>query len=134
MTSTLLYAPADYWCLSDAARAEICDGCGPNFLAEFIPDKLLGLDISDACDIHDYMYAVGRSEEDRHIADRVFLNNMLRIINHDSKEVLKPARRVMALTYYYIVRSFGAPWFWRGKNLPEEMNAPADIFGPEFDN
>ncbi len=133
MTSTLLYAPMEYWELSPAAHKEICDGCGPNLLAAFIPDTLLGLNITDACNIHDYMYAVGEHENDRRTADRVLLNNLIRIIESDSASWLKPARKIAALTYYYIVRSFGAPFFGKGKNLPEEFRCPDDFFEEDFD-
>jgi hypothetical protein len=112
-----LYAPEEFWSLSDVARADICNGCGAKGTAWLIPDTMYGLNVSPACDIHDYMYMVGHTEADREEADRVFLNNMLRIINAGSGwGWVKALRRGRAKNYYRAVRWFGGPFFWAGKN------------------
>ena len=128
MTSALLYAPNGFWELSKEALNEVCDGCGAEPISNIVPDNLLGLNITDACNIHDYMYATGETEKDRKVADRVFRNNMIRIINHDPGKWLKPLRRLLAIFYYRIVRELGGPWFWDKKNKTGLMKSPNAVF------
>jgi hypothetical protein len=116
-----LYAPELYWRLTPEQRHEFSNGCGPgrgvlNFL---IPDKLLGLSIHVACDIHDFMYVTGTTLKDKDEADRVFLNNMIRLIDDSSFSFLNYIRLRMAKRYYDAVHIFGGPAFWNSKNPPE---------------
>jgi hypothetical protein len=118
---TELFAPEEYWTCTD--RSEICNGCGTKGLAGVvIPDSLAGLSIRECCDIHDWMYTFGKTNADKEEADRVFLNNMVRLIddNHTVEPVMA-VRRQHAMIYYSVVRDFGGPAFWKGKNKPEEM-------------
>jgi len=85
-----------------------------------VPDRIWGLDISECCRIHDFMYGCGEREEDREEADRVFLNNMVRLIS-DGICLLRPLRRWRAKQYYWAVRYFGGPAFWNDKNDAKEM-------------
>lgn len=121
-----LYAPAEYWRLSVSARAELTNGCGPSgWKNGLVPDNLLWVDIGSACDIHDWMYYVGQTEADREEADRVFLNNMLRIVEAESANALtRFIRRRLALHYYGAVRDYGAVYFWADKNPPETFQTP----------
>jgi len=125
-----LYAPAEYWELSPEARKEICNGCGPagGWKRKYIPNHLLFVSISSACDIHDYMYFAGQTNEDREEADRVFLNNMLRIVEAESTNWLtRTIRRRLALDYYATVRDYGAQYFWVGKNPGSTFKDPNDL-------
>ena len=121
---TTLYAPIPYGTLSASARAELVNGCGSSAARfDFVPDNILGLDIYEACCIHDYMYTMGSSLADKEEADRVFLNNLLRLIEAETSSIgklLKMPRRRRALVYYEYVTAFGGPAFWAGKNKPEE--------------
>jgi len=115
-----LYAPPLYQALSPEGKADICNGCGAKGFGWTIPDSMYFLNISEACNIHDFMYLVGVDEEDREEADRVFLNNLVRIIEAKTKwEWLKLLRKRRAAKYYWAVRTFGGPAFWSGKNEPE---------------
>lgn len=117
-----LYAPPEYWNLSEEARREISNGCGPKRFGFLVPDTMYGLDVSDACDIHDYMYHVGTTLADKEEGDRVMLNNVLRII--EAKTRLRPLlwlRRRRAYKYYRAVKHFGPPAFWAGKNSDAEL-------------
>ena len=107
------------------------NGCGPKgWKGYFVPDHLLWLSIKQACDIHDYMYLVGRTEADREEADRVFRNNMLRIVNSGSTySLVRYARRKMAHYYYKVVRNDGAIYFWADKNPEETFKDPKAVFG-----
>ncbi len=112
-----LFAPAEYFQLSPAAHKAICNGCGTSgWKGRLVPGHLLWLSIKEACDIHDYMYHVGNSIADKEEADRVFLNNMLRIVEAESVWLLRRWRRHMAIDYYGAVRDFGGPAFWTDKN------------------
>lgn len=118
---TVLFAPEGYWITDDKARKGVCNGCGTKGLGGWIvPDTLYGLSIEKACDIHDWMYAEGKGIEDKESADRAFLNNMLRIIEAESKW-LAFFRRSRAMSYYSVVRDFGGPAFWKGKNKRTEL-------------
>ena len=115
-----LYAPPLYWSLSPEGKADLCNGCGAKGFGWMVPDSMWLLDISEACDIHDFMYAVGVDESDREEADRVFLNNLLRIIEANTRyNWLKLLRKRRAAKYYHAVRCFGGPAFWKNKNEPE---------------
>jgi len=118
-----LFATAEYWSLSEVKRTIISNGCGPGgWKANFIPDHILYINIIEACNIHDYMYSVGASEYDREEADRVFMNNMMRIIEGTEQLwFMRRLRRRLALEYYQQVRDFGAVYFWKGKNPDSTM-------------
>ncbi len=117
-----LFAPHTYWVASNAERESRCNGCGTKGLGGLlVPDTLYGLDITEACNIHDWMYFEGKNIADKESADRTFLNNMLRIIDAGSFAPLRWLRRVRAMSYYSAVRDFGGPAFWSGKNKPEEI-------------
>jgi hypothetical protein len=115
-----LYAPKEYWNAIDAKTdiSSIINGCGTtDWKGELIPESLLGLSITPACNIHDWMYYYGETYQDKEEADRVFLNNMVRIINNDSDNVfLKKARLAEAKVYYEAVKNFGGHAFWENKN------------------
>ena len=112
-----LYAPTEYWNLSAKDKARLCNGCGTKGLGGLlVPDTLYGLSIESACNIHDYQYHRGSTIEDKHEADRTFLNNMIRIIEAKSGILLRWIRRYRAMSYYTAVRDFGGPAFWSKKN------------------
>lgn len=114
------YAPPEVWPrLIDKNIPK--NGCGAGFTAWLIPDKWLGLDFTIPCAIHDEMYALGKTIEDKEAADRIFLNNMLRTVN-DRPFLLQPAGRFLAWQYYDKVEKYGAPAFWEGKNKLEELH------------
>ena len=115
-----LYAPEEYWNLPSPIKCKLCNGCGSRGFGWTIPDTIYGLCITEACNIHDFMYNVGRTEEDKMIADRTFLNNMLRIIEAGTNNsLLKWLRGRRAHGYYLAVKMFGGPAFWNCKNLIE---------------
>ena len=95
----------------------VCNGCGSaQAKFDFVPDTIYGLSISPACHIHDWMYYEGKTIDDKEEADRVFLNNMLRIINNQSaNKLICFLRRRRAVVYYEMVCNLGGPAFWHGK-------------------
>lgn len=114
----MLYAPTAYVKAGDGVRRIVVNGCGPaGWKGQLIPDTAYGLDISAACNIHDWMYLAGSTLAEKEEADRVFLNNLLRLIEAAGGPwLLRRLRRRRARLYYEAVRLFGGPAFWSGKN------------------
>lgn len=116
-----LYAPAGYWRLNPVQKELFCNGCGANGALDVVPDTVWGLSVTEACNIHDYMYATAASTlAAKDEADRCFLNNMLRLIA-SAGGWLAPLRRRRARIYYEAVSHFGGPAFWKNKNQPENI-------------
>jgi hypothetical protein len=120
---TVLFAPKEYWALAKEQHIRVCNGCGTKGLCGLlVPDTIWGLNITDACDIHDFMYHVGKDLGDKELADRVFLNNMLRLVDENTSwKWLKRLRARRAMTYYKAVVELGGPAFWSNKNKPVEL-------------
>jgi len=115
-----LYIPESFKKLNTEEINKICNGCGAKEGIN-VPDTFYGLSITEACDIHDYMYHMGKTIKDKEEADRVFLNNLLRIVNKESKCcVLKFLRRRRAKKYYLAVKILGGPAYWDNKIKPEK--------------
>jgi len=75
-----------------------------------------GLDVSEACNIHDWMYSEGKTVDDKRKADWTFLDNLGRLIhNAGGWPVLRWLRRRRAYDYYLAVKNFGGPAFWKDK-------------------
>jgi hypothetical protein len=118
-----LFAPENYWSATDEVREIVANGCGTSgWKGWLVPETMWGLCITPACNIHDWMYAVGQTMEDKKEADNVFLNNMLRIITASGGWWwLQSLRRTRAKDYYEAVSCFGGPAFWDKKNAPDTM-------------
>ncbi len=112
-----LFAPIEFW---KAKASRRLGGCGPGSIGDWlVPDTVWGLSIRLACLIHDWMYEVGKAIVDKERADRVFRNNMVRMINSETKyEFLKRLRLRRANTYYKMVDKYGGPAFWKDKEDP----------------
>ncbi len=127
-----LFAPDGYWKIPEAERVlrNTACGAGSGIGDLVVPDSVFGIRVTEVCRIHDYMYSVGETEEDRLIADRVMLNNLLRVVEEAKSKCKIPVwctflatiRRYRAMTYYTAVRNFGGPAFWKEKNSPSEIN------------
>ena len=108
-----LIAPIDYYTLSDKEKKDICNGCGARDGIK-VPDSILWLSISEACNIHDYMYQIGKTGEDKKHSDKTFFLNMITLIE-DGWKILQHRRILAAYTYYVAVRDFGDSAFWKDK-------------------
>lgn len=118
-----LYAPPDYWRLSPEQKKLFCNGCGPgSWKIDLVPDYPLGFPFTEPCNIHDYMYAVGKTLDDKCAADRVLRNNMLRVVDAIAVSIgEQELGRDVAMIYFEAVEHFGGTAFWNGKNRPEEL-------------
>lgn len=114
MSKILLIAPENFWKMTPAERKENCNGCGAKdgFNA---PDTMYGLDIGEACNIHDFMYGEGVTSRDKVIADEIFEHNLRAIIDSESYWFMKPLRYIRAKEYFAIVKHFGSDAYWRDK-------------------
>lgn len=118
----VIFAPASFKSAETKRLIEVCNGCGAaSAKIDFVPDTIYGLYIGYCCHVHDWQYEEGKTEEDREEADRIFKNNMIRIIDRACKKRwfyrrIKWLMYVRANSYYKIVRSFGGAAFWSGKN------------------
>lgn len=107
-----LLAPASYLAADVTERVLVCNGCGPgSWRLDMVPDSVMGLDISLACNIHDWMYAW---DWDRVQADVWFLANMVILACRGSKWLL-PFRLVVICNYFLAVR-FGGETFHEGSH------------------
>ena len=107
--------------LTEEERKWYGNGCGPKFgifgidLSKEIPE----MTFSGACARHDFNYDKGGTEEDRTIADELFLKDMKESLFHTGsfeKLYLKMALRV----YHFFVRTFGNIAFHYGDYLTKE--------------
>lgn len=122
MKQVELFAPPEYWLLTDEERAQFRCGPGRGVLEHIVPETVWGLCITPACAIHDFMYRIGENDQDKTNSDDVFLNNMVRIIEAQTcNKILLCLRLRRAKTYYQMVRIFGGPAFWLHKNKANEM-------------
>jgi len=92
---------------------EICNGCGARDGFN-IPNSLLGVSVSEACNVHDFMYDEGKTSEDRKFADEMFLQNMRELVSVGDWFLIRE-RRLLVLVYYWAVRLFGCKAFKKGK-------------------
>lgn len=107
----------DYYETPESIRNSIVNGCGPagsKWKATIIPDTLYGLDVSEACFIHDFGYYFGVTLDDKDKADSMFLDNM-NILISDGSWWLRFLRRRRAKKYYWAVKYFGKKAFMAGK-------------------
>ena len=118
----MLYAPKEYWDLPLAQRSGRC-GPGEGIWEMIIPDYFLGLKVTPACSIHDWMWKQGKTHHDFLFSNRVFLYNLYRLIELGSTSwMLKKMRNGMARLYYWKVSGVrGRLRYWEVVNKPEEM-------------
>lgn len=122
------YEKYELECSDSYARAHpevvqvVTNGCGPmGWKVKIIPDTVYGLNISNACRIHDWDYAEGSTEEEKALADARFLRNANKIVD-SGFILLRPMRRARVLTYYAAVHTCGESSYWFSKTrLPENI-------------
>jgi len=92
-------------------------GCGPGGFGDwFVPDTMWGLSVRPACRIHDwdYRHSKGWGEDHREECDKRLKENCLIIVDHFSKNKwIKCLRHIRVNTYFYMVRLFGGPSYWK---------------------
>ena len=114
---TGLVAPMEYWKIPpEDMHLHVSGRCGPGkgLGDKLVPETLWGLSVTPACEIHDFMYSFGeKTAEYKDIADKVFLSNMLTIIDKKTRyKALKYLRKKRAFKYYVAVSTFGDACFY----------------------
>lgn len=105
-----ILAPDSYWRASKEEIRQRSNGCGPpTFLSVFVSNSIWGVDVSKACEIHDYQYSKKMSSSKRKFADYIFKENLFKIIDNDGGgDIEKLLKKGIANIYYYAVRLFGS--------------------------
>ena len=94
--------------------SQIVGGCGPGKWGDrLIPNSILGVDISPACDIHDYCYLIGETEEGRTNADIELFANAFRILKQQSGRIPLFFRSVI-LGLYFMACVYGGQQAYGG--------------------
>ena len=116
--------PCSFHFATPDQKADATGGCGPGGMGDLlVPDTLWGLSVRRSCQIHDWMYTFGETEDDKTRADLIFLNNMVREIKAaKSWGLLENLRLHRAKIYYHAVSIFGGSSFHDSSNDPEEMS------------
>jgi len=103
------------------------NGCGPaGWKGKLVPDTIYGISIREACKIHDYMYEVGESYNDKVYADDMFFTNLLATVENEAKwwnRWLNTLRRKRAWIYFKAVVHGGEDAF-NDKVRDNETNEP----------
>ena len=119
------------WSYLKASKKEIEEktgGCGPGGIGDwFVPDTMYGESVFLACQIHDWMYGEGETEEDRFYADMVFGWNMrvLILMSPETGEMegesLDKFRLLRESKYFMAVRFGGEKAFADGKTMTAQL-------------
>ena len=111
----ILYAPNEYHEASYKERDKFCNGCGAEGGVK-VPDKMWGLNIKEACNIHDWMTAKGKTLMDFLFAAGMFILNLTLIIWSGSANKFMLSLRLLRATKYFIaVVVFGVNHFFKDK-------------------
>jgi hypothetical protein len=99
-------------------------GCGPGGVGDYlVPDTMWGLDISEACRVHDWYYRFfrDRSLDAKRLADGFMLTNTLQIVNTQSSNFfVRALRRVRCHTYHKMVKTFGKSSWKSAKSIRDK--------------
>jgi len=115
------YATGAYWIASDEEKERVCNGCGAEGGIKF-PNTMYGLDISEGCDIHDYMFFEGKTLGDFYFANMVFIWNLFVIIIKGPNVIMVMPRLYRAAGYALAVIKLGSGAYWIDKTFNDELN------------
>lgn len=95
------------------------NGCGSKFTHFLVPDSFccINLDLSIPCAIHDEMYAIGKTYEDKIVADRVFKNNGYRAVEAMPKYLRFIGYTIVDIYVRGVKGTLADIAYWRGKNI-----------------
>ena len=121
-----LWAPDSY---EDATQEQIaarCNGAGPRGYGWLVPDRIYGVKITAAANIHDWQYGEARCNDDRLLADLTFLRNMIVLIMQEDVDASWFERR---LTFPRLCRSlkyFIVVWRLGGRFAGDDSSSSSD--------
>ena len=114
----IYYAPEGYWKLSKEDKKKIkLNKCGGDKItATLVPDYILGVDISEVCNVHDYMYLKGETAEDKKRAEKIFYDNLQVAVNEKKGNgFVRFLRRGIASIYAKLASLLGHFYFKKKK-------------------
>jgi hypothetical protein len=113
----LLHIPIEFITATEEQRNAVVNGCGNDKWKSFVPDSLFGIKIKLACDIHDWMYFFSDVKEtEREKADRIFHENLRRIVKAKGKWYNRHLAYLLVEVYYIAVKRLGSEAFWENKD------------------
>ena len=122
-----LMRPAVVAALTPTQAADLTNGCGPQSMKiKLIPDTVMGIDFFPACAVHDQCYSFGEDEDDKRLSDRIFLFNLLVLIDKHCAakgiidKVQRVAARSAAFDYFKAVSDWGRAAFYAHKGQDHE--------------
>ncbi|MGB5793365.1 hypothetical protein [Poseidonibacter sp.] len=122
MKEPVLYAPLTFHNASCEEKKKVCNGCGAKDGVN-VPNTMYGLDISQACHIHDWMFEEGKTLADFIFANAMFIVNLTRIIVHKSANKFMVSLRLLrASKYFTAVVLYGHEAYWKNKTENRKMN------------
>lgn len=110
-----LYAPLTYWTATEEQIQKTCNGCGAEGGVK-APNTMWGLNIKVCCQIHDWMFAEGKTYADFLFANAVFIMNLAIVIISKSNKFIAPLRLARATKYFIAVQALGQSAFWKNKS------------------
>lgn len=122
MKEPVLYAPLTFHNASCKEKKKVCNGCGAKGGIK-VPNTMYGLDISQACNIHDWMFQEGKTLADFSFANAMFIVNLNRIIAQKSANKFMVSLRLLrASKYFTAVALCGQKAYWANKTENKKMN------------
>lgn len=115
-----LYQPNSYYEASLEERKKVCNGCGAKGGIK-VPSTFIGLNIKEACNIHDWMFKEGTTKADFIFANVMFLVNLIVIIINGSNIFTRAIRLFFAVNYFLAVALKGDDAFWKDKEKNDLM-------------
>ncbi len=135
-----LMAPTSFWNASEEEREEKTGGCGPGTIGDWlVPDTAYGESFTLMCEIHDFMYAEGLTQEEKQFADRCMQYNGNVLIQNApftgevEDQALDVARVYRVTTYYLAVFYKGGSSFSKGETPTKEDISLAEYGIPSED-
>lgn len=96
----------------EGSASSISGSCGSEKAwFDFVPDRFIGVVITEPCRIHDYDYTIGGTEKDRYKADRRFRKNLRACVLNDESLIFRDTNLHLCELYYKMVRKHGASSF-----------------------
>ncbi len=109
----MLAAPESYWSATPEIKNSVTNGCGSKGFGFLVPDKIFGMSITPACNVHDWMCLVYNDEAGFKLSTQVFFDNMQRINKAKTKcRFLARLRRCGIMRYYQAVRNYGRLFYY----------------------
>ena len=116
-----LYYPNSYLIATKKQLDKVCNGCGAEGGIK-VPNKMYMLCIVEACEVHDWMFHIGKTAADLDFANAMFDYNLRAIIKNNSSQPLRYLRLARSDKYSYMVEQFGEKAYWVNKEKNDGIN------------